>query len=267
MNNSIVFLGVCFVLMLIISGFATLAYVLIYKAIVNRRVQAVNAGTAAAKKAPPSPIKMFFVFLIIGTLFFIMLIVFLIFSYMSYTHFESSSEHLIGDDIEMPDTYAVFYEAGENDPLADISPEQEITGYVRREVTDGDYRFVYYTEWSDTPVFPKVMIYAEYTGGEGRNLYYETDCNENNADEVYESNSDGFLINKKGGWFVVDSQNFMGTVTLSMLASNDVTERDTDKRNVVSTGTLKIDYNDYFSPDALEAAWDEHYDESTDSAA
>lgn len=261
MNNSIVFLGVCFALMLIISGFATLVYVLIYKALVNRRVQAVNAGAAAAKKAPPSPIKMFFVFLIIGTVFFVLLIVFLIFSYMSYTHFESSSEQLIGDDVEMPDTSVTFLEAGEYDPLADISPDQEITGYVRHEIIDGDYRFVYYTEWCDTPVFPEVLIYAEYTGGEGRNLYYETNCNDNGADEEYESNSNGFLINKKGGWFVVDSQSFLGTVTLTVSASNDVTEREPDKRNVISAGTLKIDYNDYFSPEALEAAWDENYGE------
>ncbi|MBR1724604.1 MAG: hypothetical protein IJ723_06265 [Ruminococcus sp.] len=254
MTNGFLILGIGFILLMGMTGAAICIYVIIYRRIVNKRVREVNS-TGEVRKPPLAPIAVFVILL--GTLVLGFIIICMIAAVSWYSITDFGGEELIGAPIEMPDTNAEVFEAGDHDPLADISPEQEISGYTRHETKDGDYRFVYYTLYNNSQIIPAVLIYAEYTGEEGMNLYYETDCNDKSTDEVYESNSDGFLINEKGSWFVVNSRNFLGKVKLSLSASNDVTERDHDDRALISTGTLKIDYNDYFSPEAIEAVWDE----------
>ncbi len=234
--------------MLFIAGMAIVVYAVVYKNLANKRVREFNQ-TGVVKKAPPSPLAVFVVLLFTLVLVFIFISLFAGISWYAITDF--GSEEGIGCPIEMPDTSVTVLPAGEDDPLADITPGQDITGYTRTETRDGEYRFIYYVnDYGTSEVFPELMIYAEYTGDEGRNLYYDITCRE----DSYDQEQSGFIINEDSGrgWFAVSSAAFYGTLELNFSASNDDIELDVDERETASTGTLVIDYNDCFDVEEYE---------------
>ncbi len=243
MTNGIVMLIIGFGIMLVIAGLAVAVYGVVYSLVANRRVKEVNK-TGVVKKAPPSPLMMFLILICTVVFGFLVLSITAVAGFYSVTNFSGNND---GEEIGFT-TYAALNEAGEDDLLSDADPEQEIKGYTRNERTDGDYRFVYYTNNSGTDdPFPELIVYAEYTGAKSKALFYKTEfeiADDEYKDEFYNENyREGFLLDRSSVWFASDTYCFDGTLKLSVSATDNVTEADPD--DFISTGVLEIDYGEF----------------------
>ena len=104
--------------------------------------------------------------------------------------------------------------------LGDYAPGDDIKGYTKSEHTDGDIRFVCYTN-SSCGIMPSLLIYTEYTGT-GDFAYSDSTLHVDNrewSDEEFDRG--GWICEEKGMWFKVDnfvnsgSMTFKQTVTTS----------------------------------------------------
>ena len=237
MTNGFLILGICFTLLMGMTGAATCIYVIIYRRIVNKRVREVNS-TGEVKKPPLAPIAVFVILLGALVLGFIIICLIVAVSWYSITDSGSGETEIKYYDMQ---PYADLVPAGVDDPLADITPEQEITGYTRKEIVDGDYRFVIYT--NDQGLynsFSELLIYTEYTGNDGDNLLYEVSALHDDAST--ESGSFGVLDSRRSSWFIAESDNFEGTVKLKISATDSTQIVDPEYTDVISTGEIEIDY-------------------------
>lgn len=123
--------------------------------------------------------------------------------------------------------------------IGDYAPGEDIKGYTKYEYTDGDIRFIYYTDSSDCSIMPPLLIYAEYTGGNTVSVSDGSLHIDNTNWDGKTYDLDGWITDGNCVWYKVE--NFFTTGTMTMTHTVDFTDSD-DK----VTGTLTIDVEKAF---------------------
>jgi uncharacterized membrane protein len=176
---------------------AGLIYLILYKNAINKRLNSGELYNEPAKKPMMTPIKF------MAILFSIYLAVVLIIIVLNAIFmFNPKNEKYQVNEVE---TFPVVYSCESNETSGtiyeDLSADEDISGYIRKVKTDGDFRFVYYMrsdEWDGDGLFPEIIIYAEYTGDmDGFKTGYEMSA-KNSDGEIGNSTCDS---SAGGTWF------------------------------------------------------------------
>lgn len=181
----------------ILASIAEVIYLIIYKKYISKRI----ANGITSQTGRKSMITPFHFFLTAICVLSIAMILFLMFS--TFELMPQKDENTV---------YARFGSCRSDGIISNFSPENEIAGYVRKEVQSGTYRFVYYLQTpKDTDAFPTALLYVEYSVADEYEYQYHFQ-----DDAGFYNTSDGIL---KGynGWYAVTTDNFYGTLTLTCM--------------------------------------------------
>lgn len=194
---------------------ASVIYLMIYKKRINKRLTE-EFPFDRHTKPMMSPFKFFLIAMLIAVVIHILIILLGVLPFLITTNVSD-----LNSGLEETRAYIAEYDANsvKNSIMAEFSPEEDITGYERRECSDGDFRFVYYVRLDTCDrLFPEFMIYAEYMG---REKYIESGFNakftEEHIGSGFRSDSEGEGYAPNGMWFTADTVNFSGKFTLKYI--------------------------------------------------
>jgi hypothetical protein len=197
---------------IIVVALCGFIYLLVYNHRVNKRLAENEFRGELYKKQMISPLKfVMIIFLCLWGLIFILVIGSMVVYRFNKTDYSSSS----GSSYFLPINIGEYDEEEIRDTIYEsLSYEEDIAGYDRTTVKDGDVEFVVYRakeNWGGDGTFPTVMVYAHYVG-EKQYDYTGYDLEAGNSGGSVGNSS----CDCKGGiWFAADTDTVDCNLTLN----------------------------------------------------
>ncbi len=145
------------ILFLLLAAFLVigvpLIYLIAFYQTANRRLAESKTGSTGSHKPMMSPLKFTLIYLalLFGSIFALVWLNTVRPSTQTVTTQRDFICEYTGDRIK-------------DSVFGNFSPDEEIAGYRRTEQTDGNFRFVTYTNEMHSDLFASHLVYAEYTG-------------------------------------------------------------------------------------------------------
>jgi hypothetical protein len=230
--------------LLFVAG-AGIAYFIIYRNHINKRLNSDEEFGGVQRKQMMSPLK--FVIILLAVIFGIFTVMTVV-SAILFSFVKSSGETVV-DDGEIPDLSAYSADEIEDSIFANFSPDSDISGYDRYVKTDGNFTFVYFLQtddWGGEDLFPELMVYAYYSGSaEDFTTGYKMSAD--NDSSGFEASD--WVIDENGQWFACNLNSGSNTFTLNYFifskesafnVLSDADDEDEYAKYADDTGTLTI---------------------------